>query len=137
MLLKQVGADNGDKGFQGNIPNMKQGEYRYYPQDNPNLKFADEKYITREDFIVLLNKYFPKYIVRPDNIPSDADKDYWIGSIGIMQESDGNKYYEPIVINKGYICFKEATKNHSGTVYYIHDGVVLIYKEDYKDLSCN
>jgi len=45
MLLKQVGADNGDKYFQGNIPNMKRGEYRYYPQDNPNLKFTYEKHI--------------------------------------------------------------------------------------------
>lgn len=133
MLLKQVGTDNGDKHFQGNIPNMKQGEYRYYPQDNPNLKFADEKYITRENFITLLNKYFPKYIVSPQDMQYDADEEYWVGSIGIMQEMNGEKCYEPIVINKGYICFEEATKNKPGTIYYIHNGVILVYEEEYKD----
>ena len=137
MLLKQVGADNGDKYFQGNISNMRQGEYGYYPQYNPNLKFAHEKYIQRKDFITLLNKYFPKYIVSPLDMPYDADKEYWIGSIGIIKEVHGEKIYAPIVINKGYICFKEATKNQSGTVYYIHNGVILVYKEEYKELSCN
>ena len=137
MLLKQVGADNGDKYFQGNIPNMRQGEYRYYPQDNPNLKFADEKHIKRENFIILLNKYFPKYIVSPLDMPCDVDEKYWIGSIGIIKEIHGEKFYDPIVINKGYICFEEATKNKSGTVYYIHNGVILVYEEEYKELSCN
>lgn len=137
MLLKQVGSDNGDKCFQGNIPNLKLGEYRYYPQDNPNLKFAHEKYITREDFIILLNKYFPTYVVSPLEMPSDADENYWIGSIGVIEEIHGEEYYDPVVINKGYICFKKATKNKSGTVYYVHNGIVLVYEEKYKELACN
>jgi hypothetical protein len=49
----------------------------------------------------------------------------------------GGKFYDPIVINKGYICFEEATKNKSGTVYYIHNGVILVYEEEYKGISCN
>ena len=35
--IKQVDHDNGDKSLKGVIPNMKVGDLRFYPQDNPNL----------------------------------------------------------------------------------------------------
>lgn len=138
MLLKQVGLTNGDKHLYGKVPNMKCGEYRYYPQDNPNLQFAEEKYITRDNFIILLKKYFPEYITIPEEElggVSAEDKEYYIGSIGLMRETKRGYFYEPVVINKGYICFEEATKTKSGTVYYIHNGVILIYDELYRDLQ--
>ena len=37
MLLKQVGYINGDKPLKGQIPNLKLGEFRYYPQYDINL----------------------------------------------------------------------------------------------------
>lgn len=36
--IKQIGHINGDKWMNGVIPNMKVGEIRFYPQDNPNCK---------------------------------------------------------------------------------------------------
>lgn len=142
MLLKQIGTDMGDKHFHGIIPNMKQGEYRYYPQDNPNLKFALDKKVKRKDFIILLKEYFPKYIINPEGY-EEEDEGYWIGSVGITNEIHGEKHYDPVVINKGYICFQEATKLKSGTVYYIHSRFVLKYEEIYKianplkEIKCN
>lgn len=135
MLLKQVGSDNGDKGFHGNVHNLKLGEYRYYPQDNPNLKFAEIKHITRADFIIKLKQLFPNYIASPfDRCSSpDIDKTYYIGSVGVMKIIDGEEMYNPVVINKGYICFEEATKTKNGTVYYIHNDIGFVYEEAYKD----
>jgi hypothetical protein len=134
MLLKQVGPDNGDKGLQGKILNLKFGEFRYYPQDNLNLEFASPKQLTREKFVILLAKYFPDYIISPREVDEEElDNPYWIGSIGMMEEINDEKYYNPIVINKGYICFKEATKEEDGVVYYIHNGSLFIYDEQYKE----
>ena len=133
MLLKQVGSTNGDKHLCGEIPNMKMGEYRYYPQDNPNLKRV-RKNLSRRAFIRLFNKYFPKYSTSPykEGVSSDEIKDY-VGCVGDYIGTGDNKYFMPLVINKGYICFKEATKEEDGTVLNLHGGAVLIYKEKYKE----
>jgi len=132
MLLKQIGLTNGDKHLCGNIPNMKMGEYRYYPQDNPNL-IRVPKNLTRKAFIRLLNKYFPKYCCSPDiEEVDDSEVKYYIGCIGQYIESSNEKHFIPHIIDKGYICFKEATKEEDGTVLNLHNGAVLVFKEKYK-----
>jgi uncharacterized protein YlzI (FlbEa/FlbD family) len=35
------------------------------------------------------------------------------------------------IINKAYICIKEATPEHDGTVINLHNGYVLVFKEKY------
>jgi len=138
--LKQVGGDMGDKGYNGDIPNLKKGEYRYYIQDNKNLIPTTKKKISREAFTSLLQSYFPHYILSPSSRNSNSiDDSYWIGSIGEEVEYGGLLYYEPIIINKGYICFIEATALVNGTTYYIHDGYIYEYEELYQDegLLCN
>ena len=134
MFLKQIGGDLGDKGYNGNIPNLKKGEYRYYIQDNKNLIPKTKKKISREEFTDLLQSYFPNYILSPSSRNSNSINDsYWIGSIGEEVEYGRSLYYEPIIINKGYICFIEATALENGTTYYIHDGYIYEYEELYID----
>ena len=132
-MLKQAGVTSGDKYLNGDIPNMKLGEYRYYPQDNPNLAILSRSKITRKAFIRILKKYFPEYIVNPDiNEDRDIEAKYFIGSVGTAIELKNNQsIYEPIIINKGYICFKEATPKEDGTILYLHNGVVMAFKECY------
>jgi hypothetical protein len=85
--LKQVGPENGDKAYLGDIPNLKKGEYRYYPGDNPNIKQASTHEIRREEFITLLANEFPTYIVSPlQRNSNNEDPEYWIGSIGEIEE---------------------------------------------------
>lgn len=134
MLLKQVGSTNGDKHLLGEISNMKLGEYRYYPQDNKNLIRAPRKLLTRKAFFRLLNKYFPEYTIDSDMSGiQENEKKLYVRSIGMMENIRGEQYYMPKVINKGYVCFKEATPLEDGTVLYIHSGFVMAYKERYKD----
>lgn len=134
MQLKQMGSTDGDKHLLGEIPNMKLGEYRYYPQDNKNLTRIPRKLLTRKAFLRLLNKHFPEHIIDP-NMSSiqETEKNLYVGSVGIAENIRGEHYYIPKVINKGYICFKEATPHEDGIVLYIHSGFVMAYKELYKD----
>jgi hypothetical protein len=130
-MLKQVGGTMGDKSLDGNIPNMKLGEYRYYPQDNPNIKMMQRDWIARKVFARIMYRYFPEYIIDPE-IDNSEDVKYYVGSLGINHTlKDDTSMYEPIVINKGYICVKEATSKEDGTILYLHGGVVMAYKEHY------
>ena len=139
MKLKQRGSSNGDKGFQGDIPNLKFGEFRYYTQDNPNLYRAQKRYhLTRKAFERLLHRCFEGYsIARKDSndyIGSD-NQEYYVGAIYSPVIEGESEYMYPIVINKGYICFKEATPTEDGTILNIHNGYVLVFKERYKGSS--
>lgn len=132
-MLKQIGGTMGDKHLHGNIANMKLGEYRYYPQDNPNIKRMSRNWISRKAFLRIISRLFPGYIIDPDiDNSEDVESKYYVGSIGIEHTLKNNEsMYEPIVINKGYICIKEATPKENGTILYLHGGVVMIYKEQY------
>jgi len=133
MLLKQVGLTYGDKHLLGKIPNMKFGEYRYYPRDNPNLQRFKGSFLRRSILIKLLNKHFPKYVLDPnlDSCFVESYKKYYAGSIGTLINIKGDDLYMAVVKNKGYICFKEASPTKMGTVIYIHGDVAYIFKELY------
>jgi len=121
-MLVRVGSEMGDKSYGGKVPNLKFGEYRYYPQDNDNLEYTG-RILCRKVFERILNKNFPKYVLDADFYDDGYEE---VGSIGLSPKPD---LYNPVVINKGYICFKEATPLKDGTVIYIHDGTVIVYKE--------
>jgi len=132
-MLKQTGVIIGDKHLNGNVPNLKLGDCRYYPQDNPNLRMISRNKITRKAFIRILKKCFPMHIVDPnlDNSRGIEAK-YYIGSMGVVHKlKDGDLMYEPTVLNKGYVCFKEASPKEDGTILYLHNGVAMAYKEQY------
>jgi len=66
MKLKQIGMDNGDRHLNGNIPNLKLGEYRYYPNDNPNVTPLKDSNgstmkLSRKEFETILKEQFPDY----------------------------------------------------------------------------
>jgi len=124
-MLVQVGGTMGDKYLEGKIPNMRYGEYRYYPQDNLNIIDSEVREISKKVFQRILTCCFPDYMIDPD--PDDGDL---VGSVGKLElSSSGKAYYHPLVINKGYICFKESTPEETGTLLYIHNGYILAYKE--------
>jgi hypothetical protein len=118
--LKVTGHFNGDKHMQGNIPNLKFGEVRYYPQDNPNIIRNTVREISSATLIRIFRKLFPKYSIEIDK------KDKLVNHI--RYEDDVICY----VINKAYICIKEATPECDGTIVYLHNGYVLVYKEKYR-----
>lgn len=123
-ILKQVGYTNGDKGIAG-IPNMKVGEFRYYIKDNPNVDRMTGRTISSGVFIRVMTCLFPEYHIEcEDGI--DGKKNVW--GVGNLI----NDFYKPLVINKGYICIKEASSTEEGTIFYLHDGTVLAYKEQYR-----
>lgn len=51
QVLKKIGSTNGDKHLQGNIPNLQCREFRYYPQDNPNLIQTKRRRVARKAFL--------------------------------------------------------------------------------------
>jgi len=139
MKLNQIGMDNGDRHLNGNIPNLKLGEYRYYPNDNPNVTpikdyNGNSVRLSREEFKTVLRAQFPEYDISPlERVSSDNDITYKIGSIGKFSSNEnGETYFYPIVINKGYICFREATKDEDGLTYLVHNGEIKVYKEKFK-----
>lgn len=139
MKLKQIGMDNGDRHLNGNIPNLKLGEYRYYPNDNPNVtplknSNGSTMKLSRKEFETILKEQFPDYDISPlERIISDNDITYKIGSIGkFISNENTETYFYPIVINKGYVCFREATKDKDGLLYLVHNGEVKVYKEKCK-----
>jgi hypothetical protein len=69
--------------------------------------------------------FFPDYHVDSDD-EVDGKKDVWgVGNII-------NDFYRPLVINKGYVCIKEASITEDGTILHLHDGKILAYKEKYR-----
>jgi hypothetical protein len=115
--LKVIGHFNGDKHMEGNIKNLKLGEVRYYPQDNPNILRNTVREISPKTLIRIFNTLFPDYIVDVNEESNLINH--------IRYENETISY----IINKAYICIKEATPDLNGTVVYLHNGYVLIYKE--------
>lgn len=121
--LKVLGDFNGNKHMEENIFNLKLGEVRYYPQDNPNILMDSVREISPRTLIRIFDTLFHDYIV-------DVDKENNLVN-HIRYENEAIRY----VINKAYICIKEAKPDHNGTVVYLHNGYVLIYKERYEKIS--
>lgn len=122
--LKQVGHTNGDKGID-TIPNLKLGEFRYYTQDNKNIDRMSVRQIPPKVFIRIMTYLFPQYHIEFDD-EIDEKKSVW--SVGNMDQG----LYRPLLINKGYVCVKEASNAEDGTIFHLHDGAVLAYKEKYR-----
>ena len=122
--LKQVGYTNGDKGIKS-IPNLKLGEFRYYTQDNSNIDRMSVRQIPPKVFIRVMTCLFPEYHIESDD-ECDGKKNVW--SVGNIDKG----IYRPLLINKGYMCIKETSINEDGTIFNLHDGAVLAYKEKYR-----
>lgn len=56
--IKQIGHNNGDKYLKGVVPNMKVGELRYYPQDNPNLYRVKSGELSPETVVRIFKEKF-------------------------------------------------------------------------------
>lgn len=122
--LKQVGHTNGDKGVD-TIPNLKLGEFRYYTQDNTNIDRMSVRQISPKVFIRIMSYLFPQYHIEFDD-EIEGKKSVW--SVGNMYQD----MYRPLLINKGYVCIKEASVAEDGRIFHLHDGAVLTYKEKYR-----
>lgn len=122
--LKQVGHTNGDKGIDA-IPNLKLGEFRYYTQDNPNIDRMSVRQISPKAFIRVMTCLFPQYHIEFDDEINDKMNVWSVGTID-------KEIYRPFLINKGYVCIKEASTTADGTIFHLHDGAVLAYKEKYR-----
>lgn len=109
----------GDKPMEGNVLNLKLGEVRYYPQDNPNILRDTVREISPKTLIRILSTLFYGCIV-------DVDEENNL--VNHIRYGDKTTNY---IINKAYICIKEATSECAGTIVYLHNGYVLIYKEQY------
>jgi uncharacterized protein YlzI (FlbEa/FlbD family) len=117
--IKQIGHINGDKWMNGVIPNMKVGEIRFYPQDNPNLYRTQSRELSPKTVTRIFKSMFPDYEVEVN----ESD----ISLIDHIVKRESRHY----IINKAYICIKEATPEHDGTVINLHNGYVLVFKEKY------
>ena len=117
--IKQVGYVNGDKHLKGDIPNMKIGEMRYYPQDNPNLYRTHSRELSPKTVTRIFKSMFPDYEVKENECDTSL--------IDHIVKRGSSQY----IINKAYICIKEATPEHDGTVINLHNGYVLVFKEKY------
>lgn len=118
--LKVIGHFMGDKPMEGNVLNLKLGEVRYYPQDNPNILRGTVREISPKTLIRILSTLFYGCIV-------DVDEENNL--VNHIRFGDKTINY---IINKAYICIKEATPEYNGTIVYLHNGYVLIYKEQFK-----
>lgn len=117
--IKQIGYVDGDKILKGVIPNMKVGELRYYPQDNPNLYRTQSRELFPTTVTRIFKSMFPDYEVEiNESDPSLIDH---------IVKRESRQY----IINKAYICIKEATPENDGTVINLHNGYVLVFKEKY------
>lgn len=122
--IKQIGHSNGDKYLKGNVANMKVGELRYYPQDNPNLYRTQSRELSPKTLAWIFKSMFPGYEVEVnESDPSTIDH---------IVKRESRQY----IINKAYICIKEATSEHDGTVINLHNGYVLVFKEKYISPVC-
>jgi hypothetical protein len=118
--LKVIGHFMGDKPMEGNVLNLKLGEVRYYPQDNPNILRDTVREISPKTLIRILSALFYGCIV-------DIDEENNL--VNHIRYGDKTTNY---IINKAYICIKEATPECNGTIVYLHNGYVLIYKEKFR-----
>lgn len=122
--IKQIGHINGDKWMNGVIPNMKVGEIRFYPQDNLNLYRTQSRELSPKTLAWIFKSMFPGYEVElNESDPSTIDH---------IVKRESRQY----IINKAYICIKEATSEHDGTVINLHNGYVLVFKEKYISPVC-
>ena len=122
--IKQIGYVNGDKHLKSSVANMKVGELRYYPQDNPNLYRTQSRELSPKTVTRIFKSMFPDYEIElNESDPSTIDHI-------VKRES---RHY---IINKAYICIKEATQEHDGTVINLHNGYVLVFKEKYITPVC-
>jgi hypothetical protein len=119
--LKVMGHFMGDKPMEGKLSNLKLGEVRYYPQDNPNILRDTVREISTKTLIRILSTLFNGCIV-------DVDEEHYL--VNHIRYGDKTINY---IINKAYICIKEATPKYNGTIVYLHNGYVLIYKEKLQD----
>ena len=110
----------GDKPMEGNVLNLKLGEVRYYPQDNPNVLRDTVREISPKTLIRILSTLFCGCIV-------DVDEENNL--VNHIRYGDKTTNY---IINKAYICVKEAIPECNGTIVYLHNGYVLIYREKYQ-----
>lgn len=117
--IKQIGYVDGDKILKGVIPNMKVGELRYYPQDNPNLYRTQSRELSPKMVARIFKSMFPDYEVEINE--SDTSL------LDHIVQRESRQY----IINKAYICIKEATPEHDGTLINLHNGYVLVFKEKY------
>lgn len=122
--LKQIGHTNGDKGID-TILNLKLGEFRYYTQDNPNIDRMSVRRISPKVFIRVMTCLFPQYNIEFED---EIDEKINVWGVGTIDKD----IYRPLLINKGYVCIKEASVSEDGTIFHLHDGAVLAYKEKYR-----
>lgn len=115
--INQIGHQNGDKWMNGIIPNMKIGELRYYPQDNPNLYRNKSKELSPKTLTRIFKTLFPDYEVEIN----ESDRSL----IDHIVQRRTSQY----IINKAYICIKETTPTNDGTVINLHNGYILVFKE--------
>lgn len=120
--IKQIGYVNGDKHLKGTVANMKVGELRYYPQDNPNLYRIQSRELSPKTVTRIFKSMFPDYDIELNKSDSSM--------IDHIVKSESSQY----IINKAYICIKEATPENDGTVINLHNGYVLVFKEKYLSL---
>lgn len=117
--IKQIGHNNGDKYLKGSIPNMRIGELRYYPQDNPNLYRTQSRELAPVTVARIFRYLFPDYEVEINERDSRL--------VDHIVKREPSHY----IINKAYICIKEATPENDGTVMNFHNGYILVFKEKY------
>ncbi|HQS67532.1 MAG TPA: hypothetical protein PLM93_10160 [Sulfuricurvum sp.] len=124
--LKCAGGEYGDK-WAKKLPNLKLGEFRYYPQDNKNI--IDLRLVSSKVALRILNYHFPNYQLDTEEYKNYFGKSLlYIWTIGVIE----NKHYRPIIINKGYVCIREATYKKRGVVINFHDGRVYVCKEIFR-----
>jgi hypothetical protein len=73
-------------------------------------------------FIRIMAHLFPQYHIEFDD---EIERKRSVWSVGNMEQD----IYRPLLINKGYVCIKEASTAEDGTILHLHDGAVLAYKE--------
>lgn len=122
--LKRVGGEYGDKG-NNQIQNLKLGEFRYYVQDNKNI--IDGRILSKKLALKLMTCLFRGYHIDTSIEMVNGREILNIYGIGQIQ----NGQYLPIIINKGYVCIKEASLQSKGTILCIQDGFVIAYKESF------
>ncbi len=93
--IKQIGHSNGDKYLKGVVPNMKVGELRYYPQDNPNLYRTKSRELSPKTAARIFKSMFSDYEVEINE--SDTSL------IDHIIKRESSQY----IINKAYICISD------------------------------
>ena len=105
--------------------NLQFGEYRYHIQNNENMvngkKFKDSR-----DFKILFEINFPSYEVvmkkiNPNNIPN-----HFFYELEKIIHKDDNK---ECILNKAYVCIREATKDINGLGLFLLDSEAFVYEE--------